>query len=160
MRPARPLVSPGPLSTLDITVRAYHGAYRSYAGKHSARHVPVEVTTHTRLGQLGHFLCALIRNESGTGRQKPSLGSRGRGHGQPDAAQLELAIQQTFHLWYSNTLSPLLALCWFKNKGAKAETPKGQVYSQDTVTKPCETKTVMYSVRTLTKSLLLRLGRV
>jgi hypothetical protein len=66
MRPAWPLVSPGPQSTLNITVRAYHGAYRSYAGKHSTRHVPVEVTQHTRLGQLGHLLCALIRNESGT----------------------------------------------------------------------------------------------
>jgi hypothetical protein len=35
-----------------------------------------------------------VRNEI-MGRQKPSLGLRGRGHGQPDAAQLELAIQQT-----------------------------------------------------------------
>jgi hypothetical protein len=47
-----------------------------------------------------------------------------------------------------------------KNKGAKVETPKGQVYNY-TVTKPCETKTVTsYSVKTLTKSLLLRLAWV
>jgi hypothetical protein len=39
------------------------------------------------------------------------------------------------------TLSPLLvpSVAVGQNKGAKAEMPKGQVYSLDTVTKPCKT---------------------
>jgi hypothetical protein len=39
------------------------------------------------------------------------------------------------------TLSPLFvpSVAVGQNKGAKAEMPKGQVYSLDTVTKPCKT---------------------
>jgi hypothetical protein len=50
-------------------------------------------------------------------------------------AWAQLAIRQTpsFTVTYSNTtVTPSHLLV--KNKGAKAETPKGQVYSQDTVT--------------------------
>ncbi|KAN0115722.1 hypothetical protein V8E52_006668 [Russula decolorans] len=51
-----------------------------------------------------------------------------------DGGQLERAVEKV-------TLSPLLvpSVAVGQNKGAKAEMPKGQVYSLDTVTKPCKT---------------------